>query len=252
MKIEYRKWYSRNLQRDMEYKVYGHAGKPAIVFPTANGRYFQYEDSGMINALAPHLESGRLQMWVIDGVDGEALLDKNPGHSPEQRIGRHDAYFRYVYDELMPGVRHEAGSVNGRDRKLLVTGCSMGAFHSANFFFRYPWHIDSVIALSGVYSTRHCFGEHRDKDIYLNSPIHYLPNLTDSAYLDEYRRSRLIFCVGQGPYEDSMIAETKELAQILSSKQIPAWIDIWGTDVNHDWPWWHKQIDYFIGSVLED
>ena len=35
----------------------------------------------------------------------------------------------------------------------MCTGCSMGAFHAANFFFRRPDLFDTVVALSGVYGT---------------------------------------------------------------------------------------------------
>ncbi len=39
---------------------------------------------------------------------------------------------------------------------------------------------------------------------------------------------------------------------MLRDKDIPAWVDYWGTDVNHDWPWWHKQLKYFMGRWLDD
>ena len=28
------------------------------------------------------------------------------------------------------------------------------------------------------------------------------------------------------------------------------WVDFWGHDVNHDWPWWHKQVAYFMPKLL--
>jgi esterase/lipase superfamily enzyme len=40
-----------------------------------------------------------------------------------------------------------------------------------------------------------------------------------------------------------------ELKRILESKQIPAWIDIWGSDVNHDWPWWRKMMPYYLSKL---
>lgn len=43
MKVEYYKEYSPCLERDMEYKVYGHAGTPILVFPSQNGRFFDFE-----------------------------------------------------------------------------------------------------------------------------------------------------------------------------------------------------------------
>jgi esterase/lipase superfamily enzyme len=30
---------------------------------------------------------------------------------------------------------------------------------------------------------------------------------------------------------------------------VPAWFDYWGYDVNHDWPWWRRQLPYFLGKL---
>ena len=30
---------------------------------------------------------------------------------------------------------------------------------------------------------------------------------------------------------------------------IPAWVDLWGPDVNHDWPWWRRQMPYFLEKL---
>ena len=39
MDISYHKAFARTLGRDMEYKRYGHAGRPVVVFPTSQGRF---------------------------------------------------------------------------------------------------------------------------------------------------------------------------------------------------------------------
>ena len=43
MNREYHKWYSPHLGREMEFLLFGHAGRPILVFPTSMGRYFQNE-----------------------------------------------------------------------------------------------------------------------------------------------------------------------------------------------------------------
>ena len=60
MKVEYYKEYSHNLGRDMEFKVYGHSGRPFLVFPCQDGRFFDYENMGMIDAVKDYIESGRI------------------------------------------------------------------------------------------------------------------------------------------------------------------------------------------------
>jgi esterase/lipase superfamily enzyme len=85
--------------------------------------------------------------------------------------------------------------------------------------------------------------------VYYNSPLSYLPGLVNGWYLDWYRRSRIIVCVGQGAWEHEAIEDTRGLDALLHEKSIPAWVDYWGFDVNHDWPWWYKQMNHFLNHL---
>ena len=125
----------------------------------------------------------------------------------------------------------------------------MGAYHAANFFFRHPDVFDTTIALSGVYSLNMFIGDYMDENVYFNSPINYLPDLDDPYLLDQYRQSNIIICCGQGAWEDEMVADSHTLKQILDAKKIPNWVDFWGYDVNHDWPWWRKMLPYFLDQL---
>ncbi|HTV68302.1 MAG TPA: hypothetical protein VMF90_07175 [Rhizobiaceae bacterium] len=250
MQVEYRKAASKNLGRDMETKRYGHAGRPIVMWPTSNGRFFQYEDTGTINALAPFIERGEVQIFTVDSIDGETFT--NRGGNPEQRIARHEAWFRYIREEALPEMLGLARASNGgAELKPIFSGCSMGAFHSSNFTFRFPELAAGCIALSGVYSAADFFGGALDGQIYFNSPVHYLANLEDERLLAKIRGLRMTFCVGRGAHEGPMIADTHELENVLASKGIPAWVDFWGEDASHDWPWWHKQLPYFLEHWLD-
>lgn len=245
----YRKIYSSSLEKDMEYKIYGYQGKPMLVFPTSNGRFYQYEDFGMVEALAPFIEKGQLQVWACDGLDWETFLDQ--GKLPQDRISRHNQYDQYIENELVPAILQESQQNNGgSDQKLIVSGCSMGAYHSANFFFRHPENTDVLIALSGVYSIRYFLGDYMDEQAYFHSPLDYLQNLQDEYYLEKYRRSNIVICVGQGNYEGPMVEDTRRLQKILNDLNVPALVDFWGWDVNHDWDWWKKQITYYLKMIL--
>jgi esterase/lipase superfamily enzyme len=52
MRRDYQSWHSPILGRRMEMLVFGHAGPPILVFPTSMGSFHEYEDRGMIGALA--------------------------------------------------------------------------------------------------------------------------------------------------------------------------------------------------------
>lgn len=197
MDISYHKRWSGKLGRDMEYKRYGYAGRPVIVFPTSQGRFYQFEDAGGVGSLAEFIDTGRIQIFTVDGIDSESFFDKHG--APAQRIARHEAYFRYLREEALPEFAAIASEANGgRSLKPLFSGCSMGGYHSSNFVFRYPDMAAGVISLSGVYSTRGFLGDGLAGDIYYNSPLDYLPGVSDEVLLSRLRSLRLIFCCGQG------------------------------------------------------
>lgn len=141
MKTEYFKEYSHNLNRDMEFKVYGHAGKPVLIFPSQDGRFFQYEDFGMIDACKHFIDNGQIQLFCADGIDLETWSATN--RHPHDRVLQHERYYHYIVYELVPRIFdiNTYGNGGGRASGILTSGCSMGGFHSANFFFRRPRYI---------------------------------------------------------------------------------------------------------------
>ena len=52
MRRDYHNWYSPRLDRHMELLTFGGAGLPVVVFPTERGRFFDYENNGMIQAVS--------------------------------------------------------------------------------------------------------------------------------------------------------------------------------------------------------
>ncbi len=243
MNVEYHKWWSPSLNQDMELKVYGSGGKPVVVFPTQGGRFYQYEDFGMVAACHPFIVDYKIQLFTLDSIDDQSWT--NWSSHPADRARRHLDYDRYFMDEVAPFIRKKSAFKG----KFLTTGCSMGGYHSANFFFRHPDVFDTLISISGIFRLNMFIGDYLDDNVYFNSPLAYLPNLEDPWYLDQYRQSQIIICVGQGAWEDPMIADAHAVKRILEDKDIPHWVDFWGHDVNHDWPWWRKMMPYFLGHI---
>lgn len=244
MKIEYHKWFSPCLGHDMELKVYGWYGKPMLVFPAQGGRFYEYEDFKMIDAISDYIEAGKIKVYTVDSIDNQSWA--NYGIHPADRARRHEDYDRYITQEVAPFIIDNCASTSQR---FIVTGVSMGAYHAGNFFFRHPDIFDTLIAISGLFQLRIFIGDYSDDNVYFNSPLYYLPNIDDPWYLDQYRNSRIIVGVGQGSWEGDMLADARELQRILSEKNIPHWVDYWGHDVNHDWPWWRQMMPYFLQKL---
>ena len=247
MEIRYYKEYSHHLNRDMEFKIYGHAGRPVLVFPCQGGRFFDFEDRKMHELAAPWIDSGRMQMICVDSIDKESWDNNGPARP---RIEMHERWFNYIIEELIPRF-HE---INGGQYmgQIIAAGCSMGASHAVNYFLRRPDVFNGTIAMSGCYRADMFFGDYMDDLVYANSPLNFLPLMpNDHPHIALYNQAQsFIVSVGQGAWEDELLASTRELKDVLASKGINAWIDIWGTDVIHDWPWWMIQWPYFLGHVL--
>ena len=77
MEMQYFKDYSPALGRDMECKIYGHAGRPMLFIPCQDGRFFDFEDFHMAGTLAPWIESGQIMVISIDTIDQETWSDTN-------------------------------------------------------------------------------------------------------------------------------------------------------------------------------
>lgn len=247
MYTEYKKEYSNILGREVEYKRYGYSGVPCLVFPSQDGRFYDYENNGMVEVLSDYINQGRLQLFCVDSVDAYSWSAHDKIH-PRHRIELQEAWYRHITEEMVPYIHHIA-----QRNDVIVTGCSMGGVHSGIVFFRRPDLFKTLISLSGGFDANMFFRGYMDDLVYNNSVVHFLKNMPDSHhYLDMYRNKNIIICIGQGAWEEELLPSNRELEHILKSKNIPAWVDYWGYDVAHDWDWWRKQIRYFMDRVLNE
>jgi len=161
MKIDYFKEYSYCLNRDMEFKVYGHGGKPILVFPAQDGRFYDFENFNMINSIENLINSGKVQLFCCDSIDKETWSDFLG--DKRHRIHMHEQWYYYITDELVPRIFEINKNSNGYYANgILTTGCSMGATHAVNFMFRRPDIFDGCIGLSGYYDSDFSFYDYCD------------------------------------------------------------------------------------------
>ena len=249
MEIQYIKHYSGCLNRDMELKVYGHCGKPVLFIPCQGGRFFDFENFRMTDYWAKWIEEGRCTVYSIDTIDNETFANK--GGDCRWRIEQHERWYNYIIEEVVPMIRHMSGERNGFQQDIMTFGCSMGATHAANLFFRRPDIFDTVFAISGMYESEEFFGNYMDDLVYQNTPVTYLRNMPeDHPYIGMYNDRRILIVVGQGAWEDELKASTGVLKGVLESKGINAQVDFWGHDVHHDWCWWYKMVEYYVPQLL--
>lgn len=252
MKREYITEFSTELEREMPIIWYHKAGKqkgyPVIVFPTQDSPCTNFEEFGMFDGvLEPFIESGEIQVFCVGSVDKESWSDE--AGDKYWRAQTQEAFYRYVCNEVLPFVHDHTNS----EERPLAIGCSMGATHAVIFALRRPDLFEGCIALSGVYDAHYFFGDYMDETLYFNSPTDFLPNMEPGhPLIDTYNHRELVICIGQGAWEEDGLRTQRILDEACARLGINAWFDYWGFDVNHDWPWWKKQLPYFLPTVLED
>lgn len=230
----------------MEFKVFGHAGKPCIFFPSQNDRFYIYEDKGIINSIKDYIEEGLIQVFCVDNYDYESWSAE--WKNPHDRIISQESYYNYIIEEIVPFI-HEIND----NEKIMTYGVSLGAYQAMNFFLRRPDIFDYVLALSGIYHSGFFIKEYSDLYTFLNSPIDSLKHMDiNHEYVNLYRRSEIIFCVGKGAYEADCINDTKELEYQFKRLNIDVWADYWSSDYYHDWPSWNIQTPHFLFYLLKE
>lgn len=242
MKKRLERVHSPQLGRSLSLWSYGHWGAPLLVFPTAAGFAHEWEAQGMLEALAPLVDGGRLKLYCPESNVAEAWTRRD--HEAAWRIRRHAAYERFLVETLVPKIREDCQSPA---IPIAAAGASLGAFYAANVALKYPETFRWALCMSGRYAMTHFTDGFSDLEVYFNNPLAYVPNLEGEALERVRRNTHLVLVCGQGMWEEGCIEETRALAGALAAKSIPHELDLWGHDVSHDWGWWKRQAQHHLG-----
>jgi esterase/lipase superfamily enzyme len=224
MNREYHRWHSPRLGRDMELLIFGHAGAKALMFPTREGRFWEYEQLGVVTSLADKIEAGHIQLYCVEGLAQETFYDRS--RSPEEKLRRYQAFEDYLLNEVM----HLMADRNGHDCTMAV-GCSLGAFQAASLAFRHPQYFRKLVLLSGRYDLTlkvESFGDlfegFFDDGVYYLNPSHFLPGLQCEWRLECLRRMDIILAIGR---DDPFFDNNRHLSRVLREKGVGHQMQIW-------------------------
>jgi len=234
---DYQRWFSPSLGREMELLVFGHAGARVLVFPTSLGKFYEWEDRGMFDALAEPIMRGWFQVFCVDSVDAESWYAKGP--HPSAAAIRQDQYEAYLLHEVLPFSTHR-----NQNPFLIATGASFGAYHAINFAFRNPGRVSRVLAMSGLYDIKRLTRGYDDARLYANDPSHYMIHLADRPRLDAIRRMDIILAIGR---DDPNLSDNEHLSRMLWEKGVWHALRVWDGWA-HDWPWWKQMFRMYIGG----
>ena len=237
MHREHHRWFSPSLGREMELLIYGHGGARMLAFPTSLGRYYEWQDFGMIGALTEHLERGWIQLYCVDSVDASSWYAKHI--HPADRARRHLQYDSYIVNEVMPLTRQK-----NDNPFAIAAGASFGAYHAVTIAFRHPLQFGRVIGMSGLYDIKSLTEGYSDENVYACNPSEFIPNEHDPNRLSALQRQDIIFATGR---DDPSVGNNEYLSGALWRKGIGNALRLWD-GWSHDWPYWHKMIRTYIGG----
>ena len=228
---------------DLEVVRWGHWGRPVLLFPSEAGSAHDAEGNGMLEAVAPLVESGRVSLFCVDSLDGFSWSDTSL--PTEERARRGGAYTAWLSEAVLPWVQEQTGG-----GEVVAVGPSLGAYHAVHLALSRADVVPVAIGLSGSYdpSTWNPWGETGDATYFAN-PVAYVAN-AGGEHLDWLRsRVSLLLVVGQGAFEVSptrSLPGTHAFADVLARQGIRHELDVWGHDSAHDWPWWSRQIAHHL------
>jgi esterase/lipase superfamily enzyme len=242
MRREHHRWYSERIGRELGVVVLGHWGPPMIMFPTSGGDEEEYERQGLIAAIAEFIDAGAVKAFCVNVNHGDSFA--NHRAHPLHRSWMQRQYDEYIRHEVIPFARAHCQSP---DAPVWTMGASLGAYHAANTLFKHPDVVKRCFALSGVYDMKRFMNGAYDDNFYFNNPVDYMANVTDPGTLHRLAGCDIHLATGTGPWEKP--EEAYRLSRILDARGVRHFLDDWGAQGGHDWPYWRHMIWEYIASA---
>ena len=79
--------------------AYGHWGRPLLAFPSQEGPAWQYEERGMIDAVADLIEAGRVKVYAVDSYDSGSWYRHDV--PLEERAQLHGLYEDWIVNQVV-------------------------------------------------------------------------------------------------------------------------------------------------------
>lgn len=232
------RWYSPNVEQEVQLVRWGHMGTPVLLFPTAGGDAEEIERFHLIRVLQPLIDAGRIKIYSTDSVAGKAWFSGE--HSAEYCSRLQNCFDTLIYQEITPAIRKDCRS---EDIEIIAAGASIGAFNAVATICRHPDVYKLAIAMSGTFDLSKYLEGSFNQDFYFSSPLHYLPQL-EGAQLELLRKRLILLPTGEGNYED--IDQSWRIARVLGAKGVPNRVDSWGANFHHDWVTWREMLPKYL------
>lgn len=235
------RWHSDRLGQQITLVRWGHFGTPVLVFPTAGGDAEEIERHNLVAACGEMVDSGRVKVYACDSVAGRAMVEATG--SPAHRMWLLNQFHECVRREVVPAIHADLGEHPAR---IVTAGASIGAFNALAVLCRYPDVFAAAVGMSGTYRVERFYDGEPTDDLYLSSPVHFLPNLA-GPQLETLRQRFVVLASGQGAWED--LGESWNASDVLGRKGVPNRVDPWGEEWPHEWHTWRRMLPQYLAEL---
>ncbi len=224
---------------------YGHYGRPVLVFPSEQGRAWDYENNGMVEAVADLIEAGRVKLYCVDSYDHVSWSDRSI--PLEDRARRHGLYESWILNQVVPAIGADSPGVTD----IITTGCSLGRVPRPQLRVQASRPVPDrdlpVRQLRRGQLAR--LGRARRRDVLQQpgrlpaQPGRRPPGVAAQPGL--HACSRSVRATGR-PTRPGRCRRLARLPPYWRRKASRTSFDLWGHDVAHDWPWWRQQLAHHL------
>ena len=235
------RWFSDRVQGEISVVRWGSFGAPVLILPSAGGDAEEIERHGVVEACGPLLAEGRIKLYSVDSIAGQAMIRKTG--SVQHRMWLLNQFQECMRWEVVPAIHADLG---GRAIDVIAGGASIGAFNAVAMLCRYPDVFSAAIGMSGSYRIERFYDEAWSQDLFFAAPLQFLPGL-EGPQLDRLRQRQILLAAGEGAWEN--IGESWAMAAALGAKAIPNRVDNWGPQWPHDWHTWRQMLPQYLREL---
>ncbi len=235
------RWYSDRLQADITVVRWGVLGVPVLVFPTAGGDAEEIERHGLVNACGPLLAEGRIKLYSVDSVAGQAMVAREG--SAEHRMWLLNQFQEAVRWEVVPAIHADLGGQRPRrhhgrrlDRRVQLGGDAVPVPGRVRRGHRDERQLpDRAVLRRGL----------EPGPVLLRAAA--VPARPGRRAPGTAAQRRVILASGEGDWED--ISSSWQMAGVLGDKGIPNRVDNWGPQWPHEWHTWREMLPQYLREL---
>lgn len=200
---------------------WGHYGTPLLLLPSAGADFEEVDRFGLIEAIRPRVEAGRVKVFSLDGLAAHSWLQGKA--TPDECTRAQRAWETLVSEEVLPLIRKDCRS----EVEIYVAGAAFGGCSALGLACRFPDLFRGAIAMSMPFSM----------------PVQW----PEGRQLTQLRQRFIEIAAGEGAFEKPV--HSRVMAQALSSRSVPNHLDLWGRKYAHSWATWREMLQKYVPAL---